>query len=927
LGKKAFLVGYKIQGYLICAAMKTKLLLLLVLLVPFFIKVSGQGIIIDHNCLDVSSIPANIIDSVKSQCKFEWAGASHAHQVLTGLKLLEGDIPELDVTVGDGETGYSSGGYLPDPNGTFCVMDGVTIHFAVCGQCCMGIQPNGYWQGDDAKVSIEKTLVQCFPDINVSGWVWCTQLNTWTETQVQEYLNEMQYYEDLYPDVVFIYATSTTEYTGDGGHNRWLRNNQIREHCIQNDKVLFDFADLECWSDGEFSYYIHNNDTVPTRHPDYSGDEHHHTNALNCKNKGKAIWYLMALLSGWQQNTTNNPPQIDNQSFNINENSPNGQLVGIIIATDPDAGQSITYSIIDGNINGAFQINSTSGELTVANGSALNFEGHPSFQLTVQVEDDGQGNLTDQAYITVDLLDVNENPVIEDQTFDISENSANGQSIGIILATDPDAGQSLTYSIIDGNTNSAFQINPTSGELTVANSTILDFESFPSFQLTVLVEDDGQGNLTDQANITVNLLDVNENPVIEDQTFEIDENSANGQLVEIILATDPDAGQSLTYSIIDGNTSGAFQINSTLGELTVANGSALDFESIPTFQLTVLVEDNGQGNLTDQATITVNLIDLNENPVIENQSFYINENAENGQLVGGVVAIDPDNGQVLTFSIESGNIDDAFLLNQLSGELFVNNSEVFDFETMPVFNLIILVEDNGQGNLSDQGAITINLQDMNEPPVIEPQDLFANIDSYIVFGDINYNFQSAGIVQAFDPDEGQSIEFSIASGNEREIWNLDETTGEITLVDPYRLNIVQDFSYSLMIEVRDNSPQQLLCFAEVVVYVHLENLPDNVEYITSLSESTIGNRHDELACNIFPNPSSSSITLEVNGNVKGIIEISIFTLNGEAVIEKEILNETNLLRENLDVSSLDPGLYLICIQKDGVVLFEKFTRQ
>ena len=146
-------------------------------------------------------------------------------------------------------------------------------------------------------------------------------------------------------------------------------------------------------------------------------------------------------------------------------------------------------------------------------------------------------------------------------------------------------------------------------------------------------------------------------------------------------------------------------------------------------------------------------------------------------------------------------------------------------------------------------------------------------------------------------------------------------------MDPYRLNIVQDFSYSLMIEVRDNSPQQLLCFAEVVVYVHLENLPDNVEYITSLSESTIGNRHDELACNIFPNPSSSSITLEVNGNVKGIIEISIFTLNGEAVIEKEILNETNLLRENLDVSSLDPGLYLICIQKDGVVLFEKFTRQ
>ena len=96
--------------------------------------------------------------------------------------------------------------------------------------------------------------------------------------------------------------------------------------------------------------------------------------------------------------------------------------------------------------------------------------------------------------------------------------------------------------------------------------------------------------------MTISLIDVNENPELLNQTFSINENSVNGQQVGTVVATDPDAGQTLTYSIISGNTNNAFAINSSTGALSVNNSAALNYEAITSFGLTVRAQDNGQGN-------------------------------------------------------------------------------------------------------------------------------------------------------------------------------------------------------------------------------------------------------------------------------------------------------------------------------------------
>ncbi|QHJ07978.1 cadherin domain-containing protein [Hymenobacter busanensis] len=217
-----------------------------------------------------------------------------------------------------------------------------------------------------------------------------------------------------------------------------------------------------------------------------------------------------------------------------------------------------------------------------------------------------------QEEFAMDLIQVtgtlNNAPTISSQTRTVAENAANGNNVGaVVTASDPDAGQTLTYSITAGNTGGAFAINASSGQITVANSAQLNFEATPSYALTVQVADNGIPSRSASATVTVNLTNVNEAPSISSQTFSINENSANGTTVGTVAASDPDAGTTLTFSITAGNTGGAFTFVGN--SLQVANAAALDFETTPTFALTVQVSD---GALTSSATVTVNLNDVDD---------------------------------------------------------------------------------------------------------------------------------------------------------------------------------------------------------------------------------------------------------------------------------------------------------------------------
>jgi hypothetical protein len=493
----------------------------------------------------------------------------------------------------------------------------------------------------------------------------------------------------------------------------------------------------------------------------------------------------------------NEVPVVNNQTFDVIEFAVNGTSIGTVIANDPDAGQVLSYLITGGNTGNAFSINSATGEIMVANSSALNFSTNPVFSLNVKVTDNGAGNLFDEAIMTINILqEPNQAPVINNQAFSVAENSSNGTNVGTVVASDPDAGQTLTYSILSGNTSGAFAINASTGVLTVANSPALNFETTPSFALVVKVQDNGTGTLSSQATVTVSLTNVNEVPVINNQAFSVAENSANGTNVGTVVASDPDAGQTLTYSILSGNTSGAFAINASTGVLTVANSLALNFEMIPSFALVVKVQDNGTGTLSSQATVTVSLTNINEVPVINNQAFSIAENSSNGTNVGTVVASDPDAGQTLTYSILSGNTSGAFAINASTGVLTVANSSALNFETTPSFALIVKVQDNGTGTLSSQATVTVSLTNVNEVPVVNNQTFSIAENSS--------NGTNVGTVVASDPDAGQTLTYSILSGNTSGAFAINASTGVVTVANSSALNFETTPSFALIVKVQDN---------------------------------------------------------------------------------------------------------------------------
>ncbi len=106
----------------------------------------------------------------------------------------------------------------------------------------------------------------------------------------------------------------------------------------------------------------------------------------------------------------------------------------------------------------------------------------------------------------------------------------------------------------------------------------------------------------------------NTTPVAADDAWVLPEHSAAGTVAGLVTAADVDAGQTLTYALIGGNTGNAFVIDPATGQITVANSNALDFETGPLFQLLVEVTDNGESPLSDTATITIQLSDVVEPP-------------------------------------------------------------------------------------------------------------------------------------------------------------------------------------------------------------------------------------------------------------------------------------------------------------------------
>ncbi|HRR41552.1 MAG TPA: hypothetical protein P5244_10010 [Syntrophales bacterium] len=255
------------------------------------------GIIIDHHCTKLDRIPEQWIHAAKAELHIAYGHTSHGSQLVTGM---EGLVRYKGPTYAFNKGGEGGALDLRDTPFSEAYMD-------------LGYPDRTKWAKDT------RIYLDAHPEVNVVIWSWCGQVDA-SEAEIDLYLNLMNDLEREYPKVHFVYMTGHLDDSGPHGRVH-LRNEQIRAYCRANNKILYDFADIETWNpDG-----VYFGDKYPNDNCDYSvrGDgkwdgnwavewqkarvegidwyncESAHSQPLNANLKAYTAWWLWARLAGW----------------------------------------------------------------------------------------------------------------------------------------------------------------------------------------------------------------------------------------------------------------------------------------------------------------------------------------------------------------------------------------------------------------------------------------------------------------------------------------------------------------------------------------------------------------------------------------------------------------------------------------------------
>ena len=574
----------------------------------------------------------------------------------------------------------------------------------------------------------------------------------------------------------------------------------------------------------------------------------------------------------------NDTPTDLNLSANIvAENAANGTVIGTVTGTDPDSGDTGTYSFTN-SAGGRFAINSSTGEITVANGSLLNYEAATSHTVTVRVTD--SGGLTYDETFTINLTNIDEAPTnINLSANTVAENSTNGTVMGTASTTDPDAGDTHTYSLLD-SAGGRFTINTNSGQITVADGTLLNYESAASHTITVRTTD--AGGLTYDQTFTINLTNVNETPTdLALPSNTVAENAANGTVVGTVSGTDPDSGDTKTYSFTD-NASGRFAINSSSGEITIANSSLLNYENATSHSVTVRVTDSG--GLTYDETFTINVTNVNEAPSNINLSGNtVTENAATGTVVGTASTTDPDAGDTHTYQL-TDTAGGRFAINSSTGVITVADGSLLNYEAAASHTITVRTTD--AGGLTRDHTFTINLTNVNEMPT----DLSLSANTV---AENAANGTVVGTVSGTDPDSGDTKTYSFtdnASGR----FAINSSSGEITIANSSLLNYENATSHSVTVRVTDSGG---LTYDETftINVTNVNETPSGVDTTITINEDT---SHTLTIANFGFSDVDAGDSLSAV-RIDTLPSAGSLTLSGVAVTAGQVVSVADITASNL----------------------------
>lgn len=358
------------------------------------------------------------------------------------------------------------------------------------------------------------------------------------------------------------------------------------------------------------------------------------------------------------------PTNITLSSSSVAENQVINTSVGTLSSTDANEANSFEYSLVGGD-TGSFNISGSSLRAS----ASFDYETKSSYSVRVRSTD--QGGLYYEETLPINVTNVNEAPTITSNGGGASAGvsvAENSTAVTTVTAADVDAGATQTYSISGGADSAKFAINPSSGVLT--------FISAPNFEdradsggnniydVTVQVWD---GSLTDSQAIAVTVTNVNEAPTnITLSSASLLENQVVDTVVGALTTTDPDTGNTFTYTLVAGDGSD----NNALFNILSANlraSASFDYELKNSYS--VRIHSTDQGGLSTEKAFIISVSDAAENtttsissdspdPSVTGQPYTVAVTvlpASGSGTPGGTVSVSDGTGGTCTVTLSGGS--------------------------------------------------------------------------------------------------------------------------------------------------------------------------------------------------------------------------------------------------------------------------------
>jgi surface protein len=364
-------------------------------------------------------------------------------------------------------------------------------------------------------------------------------------------------------------------------------------------------------------------------------------------------------------------------------------------------------------------------------------------------------------------------PILNDTKLSISENSVPGTSLGnVIVETKGDS--KITSYTLSGTDKNFFNINNITGEIT--SNISFDYEEKDLYVADILATNDAGDSAV--KSLIVNIIDIKDVvPSLNNTTLTIIENSVIGtELGNINILTKGDS-EITSYTLL-GIDKSLFSI-STSGLLTSA--TSFDYETKNKFDLTVLAT-NDTGD-SAEVTLIINIIDMDDNaPVLNNTTLNINENTENGVIIGTITL--QSSGSPITAYTLSGTDSGLFHINN-NGLLTVDGA--YDYEALNIY-FINVTATNIYG-ISNPVVVTIHINDVNDnPPTLGVTTLSAveNEAIGVILGSVQV-----------DDIGGDDLSGYILSGANSDLFSVDNT-GVVTAESTYDYETVNSYTIQVI---------------------------------------------------------------------------------------------------------------------------------